>query len=66
MGETYELWIQGDVSPELTASFHPSRVEHAVGHTALTVPIRDDPELFGILARCEMLGLKILRMEKRA
>ncbi|GAA2074215.1 hypothetical protein IDH50_12860 [Aeromicrobium tamlense] len=64
MDETYEFWIKGEMTPDLLDSFRPVKVEHAFDHTTLLLPVRDEPELFGVVARCEVLGLKILRMEK--
>lgn len=64
MAESYEFWIEGVMSRELLDSFHPVESRQEGGLTMFVLSVRDEPELFGVVARCETLGLKILRMEQ--
>lgn len=64
MTDVYEFRIDGELSPELLATFDPvtSRVHR--GETVFTCRVDDDPQLFGVVARCEMLGLRLIGLAK--
>lgn len=63
-GQAYQFRVDGILSPELITSFHPtdSAVEH--GQTRFTCLIADDAQLFGIIGRCETLGLRLVALDR--
>ena len=64
MTDSYEFRIAGVISTELVASFAPSSVRTDPAETVFVRPIRDDAELFGVIARCEMLRLKLVGLRQ--
>ncbi|MER7466953.1 hypothetical protein [Streptomyces sp. NPDC097981] len=63
----YEIRIAGHHVPtELTRAF--PELEHVAmsGQTVLFGPIIDDAHLYGLLARCQSLGLRVVEMRRLA
>ncbi|MFW0793559.1 hypothetical protein AAFP30_07090 [Gordonia sp. CPCC 205515] len=64
MTDLYEFRIDGELSPELLATFHPVTSEVHRGETVFTCSVEDDPQMFGVVARCETLGLSLIGLAK--
>lgn len=62
MSDIYRFRIEGVVSPELIATFHPLSTVVDSNGTEFACLINDSPQLFGIVARCETLGLNLISM----
>ncbi|MET7439805.1 hypothetical protein ACWERY_10265 [Streptomyces sp. NPDC004082] len=60
----YEIRVEGDLSDTLAEAF--PELGHVVmsGQTLLFGPVVDDAHLFGLLARCQSLGLRVLEMRQ--
>jgi hypothetical protein len=60
----YEIRVEGDLSETLAEAF--PELGHVVmaGQTLLFGPVIDDAHLFGLLARCQSLGLRVLEMRQ--
>jgi len=59
--QIYEIHIHEDLDDELAAWFSPLTVEHAAdGSTTLTVPVRDQAELHGLLIKIRDLNLTLI------
>ncbi|MHC3469900.1 hypothetical protein ACYF6T_14400 [Streptomyces sp. 7R007] len=60
----YEIRIDGRVSTTLTEAF--PELEHVMmsGQTVLFGPVVDEAELYGLLARCQSLGLRVVEMRQ--
>lgn len=64
MSDVYRFQIEGPLSPELVATFHPLSVSFDSNATQFACLIEDKPHLFGIVARCETLGLNLISMSR--
>lgn len=64
MPDSYEFRIAGTVSSELLSTFSPSSVWTSSRETVFVRQIHDDGELFGVIARCETLRLRILGLRR--
>ncbi|AWE51535.1 hypothetical protein ACWD6Q_20170 [Streptomyces nigra] len=60
----YEIRVEGHVSETLARLF--PELDHVVmsGQTVLYGPIVDDAQLYGLLARCQSLGLRVVEMRQ--
>ncbi|MFD7402097.1 hypothetical protein ACFV7R_05365 [Streptomyces sp. NPDC059866] len=60
----YEIRIDGNMS-EVLAKVFPE-LDHVVmsGQTILYGPVVDEAHLYGLLARCQSLGLRIVEMRQ--
>ncbi|WP_445525759.1 hypothetical protein [Streptomyces cyslabdanicus] len=60
----YEIRVDGHMSETLTRAF--PELEHVVmfGQTVLFGPVVDEAHLYGLLARCRSLGLRVLEMRR--
>lgn len=60
MPERYIFEIDGELSGELLATFSPSDSAHRKGHTLFTCAVGDQAQVYGLISRCEMLGLRLI------
>ncbi|EGX54505.1 hypothetical protein SZN_37616 [Streptomyces zinciresistens K42] len=60
----YEIRVQGHVSETLAKLF--PELDHVVmsGQTVLYGPVVDEAHLYGLLARCQSLGLRVVEMRQ--
>ncbi|MGW7407645.1 hypothetical protein ACWGI9_28655 [Streptomyces sp. NPDC054833] len=60
----YEIRIDGHLSQTLVEAF--PELDHVVvsGQTLLFGPVVDEAHLYGLLARCQSLGLHVLEMRQ--
>ncbi|MCX4403171.1 hypothetical protein ACFV8Z_36090 [Streptomyces sp. NPDC059837] len=60
----YEIRVDGHMSETLTKAF--PEMDHVVmsGQTVLFGPVVDEAQLYGLLARCQSLGLHIVEMRR--
>ncbi|MGW0797776.1 hypothetical protein [Streptomyces sp. NPDC002692] len=60
----YEIRVDGHLSETLAQAFPD--MEHVVmsGQTVLYGPVLDEAHLYGLLARCQSLGLRVLEMRR--
>lgn len=59
--QLYQIRVHEDLDDELAAWFSPVTVEHALdGATTLTVPVRDQAELHGLLIKIRDLNLTLI------
>lgn len=64
MTDAYDFCIEGRLSPELAATFDPDHVRVQSDRTILRCSIRDQSQLFGVVARCETLGLRLVSLTR--
>ena len=59
--QLYEIRVHEDLDDDLAAWFSPLTVDHAPsGATTLTVPVRDQAELHGLLIKIRDLNLTLI------
>ncbi|MCX5599133.1 MULTISPECIES: hypothetical protein [Streptomyces] len=60
----YEIRVDGHMSETLTSAF--PELDHVMmsGHTVLYGSVIDEAHLYGLLARCRSLGLRVLEMRQ--
>ncbi|GHH23083.1 hypothetical protein [Streptomyces lanatus] len=60
----YEIRVEGHVSETLAKVF--PELDHVVmsSQTVLYGPVIDEAHLYGLLARCQSLGLRVLEMRQ--
>lgn len=60
----YEIRIEGHLSETLAKAF--PELGHVVmsGQTILFGPVVDEAHLYGLLARCQSLGLRVVEMRQ--
>ncbi|MGW2649415.1 hypothetical protein ACWC2T_32005 [Streptomyces sp. NPDC001393] len=60
----YEIRIDGQMSETLTEAF--PELDHVTmsGQTVLFGPIIDEAQLYGLLNRCQSLGLRVVEMRQ--
>ncbi|MER6347229.1 hypothetical protein ACWC10_34620 [Streptomyces sp. NPDC001595] len=60
----YEIRVEGHLSETLVRVF--PELNHVVmsGQTVLYGPVVDEAHLYGLLARCQSLGLRVLEMRQ--
>lgn len=66
VNDTYEFRIAGRLSHDLLRTFGPSRTELERDATVFVRSIHDEGELFGVIARCETLHLKLVGLRQLA
>ncbi|MFF8832502.1 hypothetical protein [Streptomyces sp. NPDC015131] len=60
----YEIRVEGHLSEALTGAFPELRHVVMSGQTVLYGPVVDEAQLYGLLARCQSLGLRVLEMRQ--
>lgn len=64
--QIYEIRVHEDLDDDLAAWFNPLTVEHIPeGATTLTVPVRDQAELHGLLIKIRDLNLTLIALIKK-
>ncbi|MFF6997311.1 hypothetical protein ACFY93_20460 [Streptomyces sp. NPDC008313] len=60
----YEIRVDGHLSETLSKAF--PELDHVTmsGQTVLYGPVVDEAHLYGLLARCRSLGLRVLEMRQ--
>jgi hypothetical protein len=60
----YEIRVDGQMSETLAKAF--PELDHVVmsGQTVLYGPVVDEAHLYGLLARCRSLGLRVVEMRQ--
>ncbi|MFF1544551.1 hypothetical protein [Streptomyces sp. NPDC058291] len=60
----YEIRVEGQLSEALSEAF--PELDHVVmsGQTVLFGQVVDEAHLYGLLARCQSLGLRVLEMRQ--
>ncbi|MER6733219.1 hypothetical protein ACWGLF_34930 [Streptomyces puniciscabiei] len=60
----YEIRVDGQMSETLTEAF--PELDHVMmsGQTVLFGPIIDEAQLYGLLNRCQSLGLRVVEMRQ--
>ncbi|MFS4096228.1 hypothetical protein [Streptomyces sp. AF1A] len=60
----YEIRVDGEMTETLAKAF--PELDHVVmsGHTILFGRVLDEAQLYGLLARCQSLGLRVLEMRQ--
>ncbi|MEU1271109.1 hypothetical protein [Streptomyces sp. NPDC005799] len=60
----YEIRVEGNMSETLAKAF--PELDHVLmsGQTVLFGSVVDEAQLFGLLARCQSLGLRVLEMRQ--
>ncbi len=65
--QIYEIRVHEDLDDDLVEWFNPLRVEHTPsGATTLTVPVRDQAELHGLLIKIRDLNLTLIAIKVSA
>jgi hypothetical protein len=57
---TYRLEVEGELSDAVGSSFPGMSLRRNNGSTVLVGAVRDQAELYGLLARCLSLGLTLV------
>ncbi|MFE9022206.1 hypothetical protein ACFYNL_27090 [Streptomyces sp. NPDC007808] len=60
----YEIRIEGDLSETLAKAFPELGHVAMSGQTILFGPVVDEAHLYGLLARCQSLGLRVVEMRR--
>ncbi|WP_086727511.1 hypothetical protein [Streptomyces carpinensis] len=60
----YEIRVDGDMSETLAKAFPELEHVRMSGQTVLFGPVVDEAHLYGLLARCQSLGLRVLEMRR--
>lgn len=64
MTDAYEFRIAGQLSADLLASFEPQEWRDEGGDTVFIRRVEDSSELFGVISRCELLGLRLVGLRQ--
>lgn len=64
MPDTYEFRIAGRLSADLLASFEPRESLDDPDDTVFIRLVEDSSELFGVISRCELLGLRLVGLRQ--
>lgn len=64
MSYAYEFRIAGSVSPDLLQTFTPDLAYRDADDTVFVRTVTDDSELFGVIARCEALRLRLVGLRQ--
>jgi hypothetical protein len=59
----YRVVVRSELSDRYASAFEGMQMETQQGDTILTGEVKDQPHLFGILARINGLGLELLSVE---
>jgi hypothetical protein len=57
---TYQLTVEGELSPLAARAFEGMRVTPVAGNTVIAGPVRDQAELHAVLRRVADLGLTLV------
>ncbi|MCI3273872.1 hypothetical protein [Streptomyces cylindrosporus] len=60
----YEIRVDGQMSPTLIQAFPELQTFVVPNQTVLVGPVADEAELYGLLARCQSLGLHVVEMRR--
>ncbi|MBH5333927.1 hypothetical protein IHE55_03565 [Streptomyces pactum] len=60
----YEIRVEGEMSETLVKAFPELGHVEMAGQTILFGPVVDEAHLYGLLARCQSLGLRVLEMRQ--
>jgi hypothetical protein len=61
--KVYRIVVRSELSDKYASAFEGMQMEAKNGQTILTGEVKDQPHLFGILARLNGLGLVLLSVE---
>jgi hypothetical protein len=59
----YRIVVRSELSDRYASAFEGMQMEAKNGRTILTGEVKDQPHLFGILARTNALGLELLSVQ---
>jgi hypothetical protein len=59
----YRIVVRSELSDRYASAFEGMQMEAKNGQTILTGEVKDQPHLFGILARTNALGLELLSVQ---
>ena len=59
----YRIVVQSELTDRYASAFEGMEMETKEGQTILTGEVKDQPHLFGILARMNSLGLELLSVQ---
>jgi hypothetical protein len=59
---TAHIAVRGEFGPRLAATLPECEITSAAGETHITVRVRDDAELFGVLERLRDLGAELVSL----
>ena len=62
-GTVYRIEVRSELTDSYASAFEGMQMEAKNGQTILTGEVKDQPHLFGILARLNGLGLVLLSVE---
>jgi hypothetical protein len=62
-GTVYRIVVRSELSDRYAVAFEGMQMEAKNGRTILTGEVKDQPHLFGILARLNALGLVLLSVQ---
>ena len=62
-GTEYRIVVRSELSDKYAVAFEGMEMETKSGNTILTGEVIDQPHLYGILARINGLGLKLLSVQ---
>ena len=62
-GTPYRIVVRSELGERYAAAFDGMHMETGDGQTILTGEVKDQPHLFGILARINGLGLELLSVQ---
>jgi hypothetical protein len=60
----YEIRVEGHLSEALAKAFPELSHVMMSGQTVLFGPVVDEAHLYGLLARCQSLGLRVVEMRQ--
>ncbi|MER6010580.1 hypothetical protein [Streptomyces bluensis] len=60
----YEIRVDGHLSDTLAEAFPEFGHVVMAGQTVLFGPVVDEAQLYGLLARCQSLGLRVVEMRQ--
>jgi hypothetical protein len=61
--KVYRIVVRSELSERYAVAFEGMQMEAKNGQTILTGEVKDQPHLFGILARTNALGLELLSVQ---
>jgi hypothetical protein len=62
-GKLYRIVVRSELGDRFASAFEGMRMEMRDGQTILTGEVKDQPHLFGVLARLNGLGLELLSVQ---
>ncbi|NLG46266.1 hypothetical protein [Gordonia sp. (in: high G+C Gram-positive bacteria)] len=64
MTEVYRFQVEGRLSADLLTTFQPLQSTDRAGSTVFWCAFVDRAQLFGAIARCELLGLALVSLTR--